>query len=146
MDAGTMPAVRNAFLVFTTAVACAFPTGDSMEANIEVTGRTASTDPPGTMISFVVVNRSNAALWVPSCGSDIAVAVERLDGQWTSHTSAVCTTNLAMVPFRMEAGEQLSSQTIISGTGVFRLRGAQTNNPQRAMRWNVVSQAIEIFQ
>jgi hypothetical protein len=145
MDAVTMPGVRGVLLCLLATAACAFPTGDSWAISMEVTGESTAPNPPGKVISFVVVNRSNETHWVPSCGGEVSVAVERLEGQWVSHAAAACPLNLTTVPIQIEPGADVTSQKLISGEGLFRLRTGQTKRAQSEMTWNVFSRAIEIL-
>jgi hypothetical protein len=144
MVAVSMPRLRAGLVCLIAMAACAFPTGDSWEISMEVTGESAAPNPPGRLITFAVVNRSNETHWVPRCGDRISVAVERLDAQWVSHEAAICPANLPADPIQIEPGAEVVSQKVISGAGLFRLRSGQRNNLQREMTWNVVSRTIEI--
>jgi hypothetical protein len=146
MDAVTMPNLRVALLCVLAAAACAFPTGDSWEVSMEVTAESAAPSPPGRLITFDVVNRSNETRWVPSCDGAVSVAVERLEGQWVDHAAAACRLNMTTTPIQIEPGAAVSSQRLISDQGIFRLRTGHAKSAQGAMTWNVYSRAIEIPQ
>lgn len=145
MDAVRMPSLRGVLLCVLATAACAFPTGDSWEVSMEVTGESTAPNPPGKIITFVVVNRSNETHWVPSCGGEVSVAVERLNSQWVSHEAAACPLNVTTTPIQLEPGADFTSQKVISGEGLFRLRTGHTKHAQGEMIWNVFSRAIEIL-
>ena len=145
MDAVRMPSLRGVLLCALATAACAFPTGDSWEVSMEVTGESTAPNPPGKIITFVVVNRSNETRWVPSCGGEVSVAVERLESQWVSHEAAACPLNVTTAPIQIEPGADVAGEKVISGSGLFRLRSGQTKNAQREMSWNVFSRTIEIL-
>lgn len=76
-----------------------------------------------TGIEYTVTNQGDETIYLPRCGDQLSVAVDRRqDGEWRQAHSGICQANQVMSAIALEAGESTRSILGVGGTGRFRIR------------------------
>lgn len=104
--------------------ACSSTTEPANGVNLRIVNVAAAAGPVA-YITFVASNESSATLYLPRCGEDISVEVERRDADaWVNASAAICPAGLRADPIRLAAGAQFTSHRSVSGMGTFRLHAS----------------------
>lgn len=96
----------------------------------------------GTVI-ISVRNTGNDVVFLPRCGNDMLMAIDRRSGDsWTNATAGLCQTNLRMDAIGLDVGTTYVDSVLVTPPGTYRLRIAIQPRSSAAPSEAVTSQSF----
>ncbi|HEX2779045.1 MAG TPA: hypothetical protein VHM30_06085, partial [Gemmatimonadaceae bacterium] len=90
-------------------------------------------------------NRGSSTIWVPACGDDPTVAIERGVGNgWEGYSGRFCPENLSQAPIELRAGQKRSSIVPLYEAGHFRLRLVYADEASKVANVGTVSNSFDV--
>jgi hypothetical protein len=121
---------------------CTTPLGGSgaeMRVRTENEAYTIQGTASAAPVRFYVANTGNEAIYVPRCGDQLAVVVDRREvGEWRQAfvSNQLCTAVNVTAPLAVAPGDSVRSMVNVGDAGRYRIRITATTNP-RSERFDV---------
>jgi len=96
-------------------------------------------------VGFTVTNDGDESIYLPRCGEQVAVAVDRRDGgDWRQAYSGICQAIYEASPLELKPGESVRSVVSVGAAGRYRIRVRATASPGAERFDEAVSNAFTV--
>ena len=81
-------------------------------------------------VGFTVKNEGDASIYLPRCGDQVTVAVDRREGgEWRQAYSGICPAVNVSSPLELKPGESVRSVVSVGEPGRYRIRVRSADSP-----------------
>jgi hypothetical protein len=133
-------------LVFLAACTSPFGSGGSgLEVRTEQDEYVAAPLSSVSNVGFTVKNEGAESIYLPRCGEQVAVAVDRREGgDWRQVHSSICQAVNVSTPVELKPGESVRSVVNVGAPGRFRIRVRAADSPDAERYEESVSNAFTV--
>jgi hypothetical protein len=113
------------------------PSGPAREVGVRIAEVRANPAVPGGDVTFRVRNEGSAPVYLSSCGTGAAAAVDRWeDGRWVPVSPEWCALTAVFPPVELRPGEEIDAVQPVDRDGRLRLRLGIASRPDGRPDWS----------
>jgi hypothetical protein len=96
-------------------------------------------------VGFTVTNDGDESIYLPRCGEQVTVAIDRRDGgDWRQAYSGICQAIYQATPLELKPGESVRSVVSVGEAGRYRIRVRAAASPESERFDEAVSNAFTV--